>query len=176
MELARKNHVRRPPICVNIREAVQISPLKGDKVSAQGYGLGNSRRCAEGAPYCAAQYRIEIIRARLCTLTPLAGRIFAWRAPRAKLLSQLPGARRCALRDVDAHERSPKSQPGFGVRQFKAMCPEGAPYSAAPYRIEIIRARLFTLTPLSGRIFAWRAPWAKLFCPFGAQTLCPSLC
>jgi len=35
---------------------------------------------------------------------------------------------------------------------------EGAPYSGAPYRIEIIRARLFILAPLSGRIFAWRLP------------------
>ena len=33
---------------VNIREAVQISSLKGDQISAQGFnpGLGNSRRCA----------------------------------------------------------------------------------------------------------------------------------
>jgi len=38
------------------------------------------------------------------------------------------------------------------------MCPEGAAYSGAPYRIEIIRARLFILAPLSGRIFACRVP------------------
>jgi hypothetical protein len=33
---------------VNIREAVQISSLKGDQISAQGFnpGLGNLRRCA----------------------------------------------------------------------------------------------------------------------------------
>jgi hypothetical protein len=29
------------------------------------------------------------------------------------------------------------------------MCPEGAPESGAPYRIEIIGARLFILAPLS---------------------------
>jgi len=54
------------------------------------------------------------------------------------------------------------------------MCPEGAPQSGAPYRIEIIRASPL-LAPLSGRIFAWRVPWAKPFSPFGAQTLYPSL-
>ena len=59
------------------------------------------------------------------------------------------------------------------------MCPEGAPYSGAPYRIEIIRADLFILAPLSGRIFAWRLPrvqtlgWALL--PFRGATLYPSL-
>src|ERR1700730_1352836 len=65
---------------------------------------------------------------------------------------------------------------------IQAMCPEGAPQSGAPYRIEIIRASPL-LAPLSGRIFAWRVPrvetglkpWAKPFCPFGAQTLYPSL-
>ena len=62
------------------------------------------------------------------------------------------------------------------------MCPEEAAYAGAPDRIKIIRARLFILAPLSGRIFAWRLPrvetwlkpWAELFCPFGAQTLYPS--
>jgi hypothetical protein len=40
--------VRQPPMRVNIREAGQISSLKGDQISAQGFspGLGNSRRCA----------------------------------------------------------------------------------------------------------------------------------
>jgi hypothetical protein len=32
------------------------------------------------------------------------------------------------------------------------MCPESAPEFGAPYRIEIIGARLFVLAPLSGRI------------------------
>ena len=58
------------------------------------------------------------------------------------------------------------------------MCPEGAPYSDAPYRIEFIDARLFILVPLSGRIFAWRLPRvetrAELFYPFGVQALYPS--
>src|SRR5271165_3766088 len=36
------------PMRVNTREAVQVSSLKGDQSSAQGFnpGLGNSRRCA----------------------------------------------------------------------------------------------------------------------------------
>src|SRR5260370_31506308 len=40
--------VRWPPMRVNMKEAVQIPPLKGDQISAQGFnpGLGNSRRCA----------------------------------------------------------------------------------------------------------------------------------
>jgi hypothetical protein len=36
----------------------------------------------------------------------------------------------------------------LGFRQLKAMCPEGAPESGAPYLIEIIRAPLFILAPL----------------------------
>jgi hypothetical protein len=71
------------------KEAVQISSLKGDQISAQGFnpGLGNSRRCAlKGHHNPARQYRIEIIRARLLMLAPLSGRIFGWQVPRVETL------------------------------------------------------------------------------------------
>jgi hypothetical protein len=69
------------------KEAVQISSLKGDQISAQGFnpGLRNSRRCAlKGHHNPARHYRIEIIRARLSMLAPLSGRIFAWQVPRVE--------------------------------------------------------------------------------------------
>jgi hypothetical protein len=64
------------------KEDVQISSLKGDQISAQGFnpGLGNSRRCALKGLQNPALYRIEFI------LAPLSGRIFAWRVPRVETL------------------------------------------------------------------------------------------
>jgi hypothetical protein len=77
--------VRRPPTHQH-KEAVQISSLKGDQISAQRFnpGLRNSRDVPEGAPQSDAAYRIEIIYERLLILAPLSGRIFGWRVPRVE--------------------------------------------------------------------------------------------
>ena len=40
---------------------------------------------------------------------------------------------------------------------------ERALESGAPYRIEIIGARLFILAPLSGQIFAWPTPRVETY-------------
>ena len=77
------------PIRVNIMEAVQISSLKGDQISAQGFnpGLGKlhgDRRAAEGAPDLILARHIgskSFKQRRLFILAPLSGRIFAWRVP-----------------------------------------------------------------------------------------------
>ena len=93
-------------------------------------------------PFRRCPYRFNRENSKLfpCQITPYPTRQF----PRNNGPLNLPRS----------HEKPRRGTPW--VRQFRAMCPEGATYSGAPYRIEIIRARLFTLAPLSGRIFAWR--------------------
>jgi hypothetical protein len=96
---------------------VQISSLKGDQISAQGFnpGLGNSRRCAlKGHHNPARHYRIEIICARLFMLAPLSGRIFAWQVPRVETLGSallpLRGADLVPFPYVDAHVTAPDAR------------------------------------------------------------------
>jgi hypothetical protein len=63
-------------------------------------------------------------------------------------------------RPVPSPERGPEFSPGFQpwVRRFNAMCPEGAPESGTPSRIDIMSERFCNLAPLSGRILRWQIP------------------
>lgn len=65
-----------------------------------------------------------------------------------------------------------------GVRQFKAMCPEGHRNPARHIGSKSF-ACLFILAPLPGRILAWRVlrveTLGSALFHFGAQTLYPSL-
>ncbi len=72
---------------VNIREAVQISSMKGHQISAQGSGLGNARRSAPKGHHSPARHIGSKSFARVSfILAAFSGRIFAWRAPRVETL------------------------------------------------------------------------------------------
>ena len=63
-----------------------------------------------------------------------------------------------ALPDSGYREKHPARRVGGAERALE---------SGAPYRIEIIGARLFILAPLSGRIFAWPTPRVETPTPQG---------
>jgi hypothetical protein len=79
---------RTGPMGVNIMEATQVSPLKGDQNLAQGFnpGLGNSKRRALKGHQNPARHIGSKSLTRLSILAPLSGRIFVWQTPRVETL------------------------------------------------------------------------------------------